>query len=87
MENLLQLPNGNLIARSSIKGVVKFPNKGVALRNEFNKFLDFIREPDAAAQDLIVKVLLSVLSAGREWTQPNWADEMDYALKTAKTPE
>lgn len=84
MENLLQLPNGNLIARSSIKGVVKFPGKGVALRNEFNKFLDFIREPDTAVQEVIVKVIQHVLSAGRDWTQPNWIDEMNYARKAVK---
>lgn len=84
MENLFQLPNGNLIARSSIKGVVKFPGKGVALRNEFNKILDFIRVPDVTTQELIVKVIHEVLSAGRDWEQPNWADEIDYALKSAE---
>ena len=78
MEKLLVLPNRNLIAPSSIKGVMKYAGKGVALRNEYNKFLDFIAEKDARLQQIIVDCLLRVLST-RNWEQPDWEAEFATA--------
>lgn len=74
MANHLTLPNGNLIAPALIKGVIMFPAKGVALRNEFNKILDFIKEADERRQKVIVRVLSNVLSR-RDWVQPDWDAE------------
>lgn len=75
MATHLRLPNGNLIAPSLIKGVIKFPAKGVALRNEFNKIVDFIQEPDIRRQAVIMRVLGNVLSR-RDWVQPDWDAEL-----------
>lgn len=72
----LKLSNGNLIAPHLIQGVVKFKGKGVALRNEFNKIMDFIVEPDDRRQQIIVEVLHGVISS-RNWTQPDW--EIEFA--------
>lgn len=83
MKDLLALSNLNLHAPENIRGVVKFPGKGVAIRNEFNKMLDFIKEPDPARQQVIVDVLRTVIRQGRDWTQPNW--EAEFA-KLQKTP-
>lgn len=74
----LELPNGNLIAPHLIQGVVKFKGKGVALRNEFNKILDFIAEPDDRRQHIIVKVLHALMST-RNWSQPDWDTEFATA--------
>lgn len=81
MKDLLELSNGNLHAPEGIRGVVKFPGKGVAIRNEFNKMLDFVKEPDPARQQVIVDVLRRVLQQGREWKQPNWDAEFDKQAK------
>lgn len=85
MENLLALSNGNLVARSSIKGVIKFKNKGVALRNEFNKILDFIAEPDSARQEIIVETMREILAAGRDWKQPDWDTRLAKAAKPSES--
>lgn len=76
MASKLVLPNGNLINPLFIQGVVKFPGKGVALRNEFNKILDFLREPDEQRQQIIVTVLHRVMCT-RNWEQPDW--EVEFA--------
>lgn len=78
MASLLVLPHGNLIDPPVIKGVIKFKGKGVALRNEFNKILDFIPEIDERRQRIIVDVLLKVIKV-RNWEQPNWQEEFDTA--------
>lgn len=78
MSSLLVLSNGNLIEPHLIKGVVKFPNKGVALRNEFNKILDFIREKDERRQRIIVTVLAQIIK-DRDWNQPDWETEFATA--------
>lgn len=78
MASLLVLPHGNLIDPSLIKGVVKFKAKGVALRNEFNKILDFIPEVDARRQQIIVIVLLRIIK-DRNWEQPDWEAEFATA--------
>ncbi len=74
----LVLSHGNLIAPHLIKGVVKFKGKGVALRNEFNKILDFIAETDDRRQQIIVDVLLQVMKT-RNWVQPDWEAEFATA--------
>ncbi len=78
MANLLTLPNGNLVSPALIRGVVKFPGKGVALRNEFNKIMDFIREADERRQAVIAQVLKEITS-NRDWEQPDWATEFATA--------
>lgn len=83
---VLELSNGNLVAPESIRGVVKFAGKGVAIRNEFNKMLDFIKEPEAARQQIIVDVLRGILQQGRDWKQPDWAAELAKADKEAPQP-
>lgn len=70
----LVLSNGDLLDPDMIHSVVKFPGKGVAVRNGYNKIANFIREADERRQAIIVKVLLAVLS-NRDWTQPVWEDE------------
>lgn len=70
---LLTLPSGNLINPALIHGVIKFPGKGVALRNEYNKIICFEREPDNERQDLLVFEIEIVVNAGKDWTPPNWA--------------
>ena len=74
----LKLSNGNLIAPHLIQGVVKFKGKGVALRNEFNKIVDFIVEPDDCRQQIIVDVI-EVVTSSRNWSQPDWEQEFAAA--------
>ncbi|WP_343622398.1 hypothetical protein [Roseateles puraquae] len=78
MATHLSLPNGNLIAPSLIKGVIKFPGKGIALRNEFNKILDFVQETDERRQAVVMRVIGRVLSR-RDWVQPDWDAEFAEA--------
>lgn len=78
MASLLILPHENLVEPYLIKGVIKFPGKGVALRNEFNKIIDFIPEPDERRQRIIVRVLQQVIKV-RNWVQPNWEEEFATA--------
>ncbi len=80
---LLTLPNGNLIAPALIRGVVKFPGKGVAFRSEYNKLLDFEKEPDPLRQQVVVIVIRTVLRQGRDWKQPDWQAEF---AKITETP-
>lgn len=80
MATHLSLPNGNLIAPSLIKGVIKFPGKGIALRNEFNKILDFVQETDERRQAVVMRVLSRVLSQ-RGWVQPDWDAEFAEAAR------
>lgn len=83
MKDLCELSNDNLHDPANIRGVVKFPGKGVAIRNEFNKMLDFIKEPDPARQQVIVNVLREVIRQGRDWKQPNWEAEFAKAQKAS----
>lgn len=78
MASKLILPNGNLINPQLIQGVMKFPGKGVALRNEFNKILDFLRYPDERHQTIIITILHRVMST-RNWDQPDWEAEFATA--------
>lgn len=80
MATHLSLPNGNLIAPSLIKGVIKFPGKGIALRNEFNKILDFVQETDERRQAVVMRVIGRVLSR-RDWVQPDWDAEFAEATQ------
>jgi hypothetical protein len=82
-KRLLELPNGNLLDPDLIKGVVKFPKKGVTLRNEFNKMLDFIREADEVLQAAIVAEIRKVLEAERDWEQPDWFVVLSAARQAA----
>lgn len=75
MENLFKLHNGNYISISILKGIIKFPGKGVALRNEFNKIVDFINEPNSDRQDIIAEALGRVHASGRNWKQVDWDAE------------
>lgn len=70
----LQLPHGNLITPHLIKGVTKFPKKGVGIRNEYNKLMDFVPLPDARAQDIFIRILYEILST-KDWMQPDWEKE------------
>lgn len=81
MKDLLELSNGNLHDPANIRGVVKFPGKGVAIRNEFNKMLDFVKETEAARQQVVVDVLREVIRQGRDWKQPNWEAEFAKVQK------
>ena len=78
MARLLVLSNDNLTAPNLIHGVVKFPGKGVALRNEYNKIIDFIKEPDARRQNVIV-IVIGYVTSTRDWVQPNWDEEFATA--------
>lgn len=69
----LTLPNGNLITPHLIKGVTKYPKKGVGLRNEYNKLMDFYKQPDERIQDIFVRILRDII-ASKDWEQPNWEE-------------
>lgn len=85
--NLLEMKSGNVLDPFLIRGVVKFPGKGVVFKNEYNKTLVYEAEPDAFYQDAIVKAVVQVLRAGKSWQQPDWAAEYakaDKAREAAK---
>lgn len=89
--NLLEMKSGNVFDPALIRGIVKFPGKGVVFKNEFNKTLVYEPEPDAFNQDAVVKVVIEVLKAGKMWQQPDWvavyaqAAQAREAAKVAKT--
>ncbi|MBS0356812.1 MAG: hypothetical protein JSR83_23260 [Proteobacteria bacterium] len=78
MAKLLVLPNKNLIDPTMIHGVIRFPNKGIALRNEYNKICDFLKYPDEREQRIIIEVLHRILNT-RDWEQPDWDAEFATA--------
>jgi len=85
--NLLEMKSGNVIDPFLIRGIVKFPGKGVMFKNEYNKALAYEIEPDPYYQDALVKAVVQVLRARNSWLQPDWAAEYakaDKAREAAK---
>lgn len=85
--NLLEMKSGNVTDPYLIRGIVKFPGKGVVFRNEYNKTLVYEPEADPIYQDAIVKGVVTVLKAGKSWQQPDWVAEYakaDKAREAAK---
>ena len=73
---LLELSNGNLVALGIINAVQNYPDKGVGIKNEYSKLIDFIKEPDAARRKIITNVLNRLINRdGRTWVQPDWPKE------------
>ncbi len=79
--NLLEMKSSNAVDPFLIRGIVKFPGKGVVFKNEYNKTLVYEAEPDAFYQDALVKAVVQVLRAGKAWLQPDWAAEYAKADK------
>ena len=52
--NLLEMKSSNAVDPFLIRGIVKFPGKGVVFKNEYNKTLVYEAEPDAFYQDALV---------------------------------
>lgn len=87
MAILLELPNGSGgIAPELIKVVLPVPNKGVVLRNEYNKIISMIPETDAERHKVIVKVVKAVVDKGEDWHQPNWDAEFAKIPAKPKAP-
>ena len=85
--NLLEMKSGNVVDPFLIRGIVKFPGKGVVFKNEYNKTLVYEAEPDAFYQDALVKAVVQVLRARNSWLPPDWAAEYakaDKAREAAK---
>lgn len=81
MHKLCLLSNGNLIAPSVIMGLKRVPNKGVVLAGATEPIIDFIPEPDADRQTVIVTVLNALINSGRHWVQPDWPAEFAKVSK------
>lgn len=85
--NLLELKSGNLIDPTQIRGVKKVPGKGVVFTDVRNALLAYEVEPDPFRQDALVKAIVQVLRAGKDWSQPDWVVEYakaDKAREAAK---
>lgn len=81
MSNVLETKSGNVFNPALVHGIVKFPGKGVVFRNEYNKTLVYEPEPDSFYQDAIVKAVVQILRAGKNWPHPDWAAEYAKADK------
>ncbi|MDD3352258.1 hypothetical protein [Zoogloea sp.] len=79
--NLLEMKSGNVLDPFLIRGIVKFPGKGVVFKNEYNKTMVYEPETDPFNQDALVKAVVQVLRAGKAWEQPDWAAEYAKADK------
>ncbi len=75
MARLLILPSGCALDPTTVAGIVKFANKGVVFRNEYNKIIVFEAEPDAARQSVLTTVVAAIVNGARDWVQPDWAAE------------
>jgi len=85
--NLLELKSGNIIDPTQIRGITKLPRKGVIFKDARNETLAYEAEVDPFYQDVIVRVVVQVLKAGKDWTPPDWAAEYakaDKAREAAK---
>ena len=85
--NLLELMSGNLIDPTLIRGIAQLPRKGVLFKDARNETLAFEPELDPFYQKAIVKAVVQVLKAGKEWQQPDWMAEYakaDKAREAAK---
>jgi len=83
--NLLEMKSGNVFDPALIRGIVKFPSKGIVFKNEYNKTIVYEPEPDSFNQDAVVKAVVEVLKAGKSWQQPDWSVEYAKAAKARET--
>lgn len=89
--DLLEMKSGNVMDPALIRGIVKFPGKGIVFKNEYNKSMIYEPEPDSFNQDAVVKAVVVVLKARKAWEQPDWvavyaqAAQAREAAKAAKT--
>ena len=84
MAKLLQLPNGNYVVPSMIKGISKVPKKGVIFKNEYNKLIEFIKATDPKTQTVIADTMFALLGQGPDWDQPDWTEILPPVIATAK---
>lgn len=85
--NLLELKSGNIIDPTQIRGISKLSRKGVIFKDARNATLAYEAEPDPFYQEVIVRVIVQVLKAGKDWVQPDWVAEYakaDKAREAAK---
>ena len=59
------------------------PGKGVILRNEFNKLIEYIKCSLPEQQKIIVENIKLVQSQGENWVQPDWDALLTKATKQA----
>ncbi|MEF8699227.1 MAG: hypothetical protein V5B33_07845 [Candidatus Accumulibacter sp. UW20] len=72
MPRMMLMPNHSAMDPAMIHMVKGVENKGVFIRNEYNKILDYIKCPEKEEQDIIVREIQIVQSQGADWKQPNW---------------
>lgn len=72
MPRMLLLPNGSAVNPSMIHVVKGVEGKGVIIRNEYNKLIEFIKFITTEHLPLIVSEVQKVQSQGEDWIQPNW---------------
>lgn len=69
---LVVMVSGNALDPVLVRGISKFPGKGVAFRNADNKMLCYEAEPDPFYQDVIVNAIVRLEKEGRSAAQPDW---------------
>lgn len=82
MPRMLLLPNGSAVNPAMIHVVKGVEGKGVIIRNEYNKMIEFIKFIANEHHPLIVAEVQKVQSQGEDWVQPDW----DALLGKASAP-
>lgn len=87
MPRMLLLPNGSAVDPAMIHVVKSVEGKGVIIRNEFNKMIEYMKYSDTMCHIVIVTEIQNVQKQGEDWTQPDWDSLMGKtnAPATAKT--
>ncbi|MFZ4538618.1 hypothetical protein [Propionivibrio sp.] len=85
MPRLMSMPSCTAIDPAMIHVVKPVDNKGVFIRNEFNKIIEYIKQTDPVLQRIIVDEIQKVQSQGADWVQPNW-DVLFAKAKKETTP-
>lgn len=90
MPRMLLLPNGSAVDPAMIHVVKSVEGKGVIIRNEYNKMIEYVRFAATELHTLIVTEIQKVQSLGEDWVQPDWDALLGKAsapatVKTTKT--
>ena len=83
MPRMLRLSDGSAVDPAMIHVAYGVPGKGVVIRNEYNKLINFIKQPLPEHQDIIVENITLVQEQGDKWEQPDWRVLLNKATKQA----
>ena len=83
MPRMLRLSDGSAVDPAMIHVAYGVPGKGVVLKNEYNKLLEYLKYSLPEHQKIIVDNINLVQSQGEDWLQPDWGVLLAKAPKQA----